>query len=135
MSAAGESDRAGDAVAIARAFWQRMGANDWKAAAELFADDFELVWPQSGERILSHEAFVAVNANYPAAGRWSFSTRQLFGGGSQAVSETLVSDGSIEAVAITFFETEAGKIRRMREFWPDPFPVPEWRLPWVTVDG
>jgi hypothetical protein len=51
-----------DAVAIATEFWRRMGDNDWHAAAELFADDFELVWPQSGERIVSREAFIAVNA-------------------------------------------------------------------------
>jgi hypothetical protein len=133
MSAAGEGWRGGEAVTVAREFWRRMGANDWQAAAELFADDFELVWPQSGERILSREAFVAVNANYPAAGRWTFSTRRLFGAGSQAVSETLVSDGTIEAVAVTFFEIEVGEIRRMREFWPDPFPVPEWRRAFVTT--
>jgi hypothetical protein len=122
------------AVEIAEEFWRRMNANDWHAATELFADDFGLVWPQSGERILSRDAFVAVNANYPAVGRWSFVTRRLFGTESQAVSETLVSDGRIEAIAITFFDTEAGRIRHMREFWPDPFPIPDWRRPWIAPD-
>lgn len=122
-----------NAVAIAAEFWRRMGENDWQAAAELFADDFELVWPQSGERIVSREAFVAVNARYPAAGRWSFVTTSLFGQDDRAVSETEISDGSIEAIAVTFFETDSECIRRMREFWPDPFPAPEWRRAFVTT--
>ncbi|MGY6709363.1 MAG: nuclear transport factor 2 family protein [Rhizobiaceae bacterium] len=122
-----------DARALAAEFWQRMNSNDWSAAADLFCDDIELVWPQSGEFIRSREAFVAVNAEYPASGRWTFSTRSLIGEGTRAVTETLVSDGVIRAVAITFFEVEAGRIRSMREFWPDSYPAPEWRRRWVST--
>jgi ketosteroid isomerase-like protein len=35
-------------------FWAAMQANDWAAATALFADDYVLYWPQSGEHI--HEA-------------------------------------------------------------------------------
>jgi len=122
-----------DARALAAEFWRRMNSNDWASAAELFSDDFELAWPQSGEFIRSREAFVAVNTEYPASGRWSFSMHRLIGEGSRAVTETLVSDGTIRATAITFFDIEAGRIHAMCEFWPDPYPAPEWRRKWVST--
>lgn len=120
-----------DARTLALEFWRRMETNDWAFAAELFADGFVLDWPQSGERIGSAENFVAVNASYPAAGRWTFVVHRLAGDEAAAVSETTVSDGAVEATAITFFEVSGDRIHRIREFWPEPYPAPEWRKAWV----
>lgn len=124
-----------DAKAVAHEFWRRMNTNDWSFAAGLFGIPFSLDWPQSGERIVSAADFIALNAAYPAAGRWTFDVIRLFGDARTAATETLVSDGGITATALTFFEVEGGRISHIREFWPDPFPAAEWRRQWVQHLG
>ena len=124
-----------DAEAVAHEFWRRMNTNDWSFAAQLFGVPFSLDWPQSRERIVSAADFVALNAAYPAAGRWTFEVIRLVGDARTAVTETIVSDAKIAATAVTFFDVEGGRIRSIREFWPDPFPAAEWRRQWVQHLG
>jgi ketosteroid isomerase-like protein len=112
-------------------FWAAMQANDWTAAAALFADNYVLHWPQSGERIRGRANFVAVNATYPAAGRWRFTVERLVVEGEQAVTDVLVSDGAVTARAITFTTVHDGRIVGQVEYWPDPFDAPAWRAAWV----
>lgn len=91
-------------------FWASMQANDWAAAAALFADDYVLHWPQSGERIYGAANFVAINSAYPAAGPWRFSVERLVVEGEQAVTDVLVSDGAVTARVITFTTVRDGRI-------------------------
>lgn len=123
---------AGDSIrAIVEDYWQRMNTNDWQAVGQLLHDDFVLDWPQSGERIRGRANFAAVNANYPAAGPWSFAVQRLIADENGAASDVLVSAPSISARVVTFFELRDGRIWRMTEFWPDPFEAAEWRKQWV----
>jgi ketosteroid isomerase-like protein len=112
-------------------FWAAMQANDWAAAAGLFADDYVLHWPQSGERIHGAANFVAVKSAYSAAGRWSFTVERLVAEGEQAVTDVVVSDGAVTARAITFTTVRDGRIAGQVEYWPDPFEAPAWRAVWV----
>ena len=118
-------------------FWAAMQANDWVAVAALFADDYVLHWPQSGERIRGGANFVAINSAYPAAGRWRFSVERLAVEGEQAVTDVVVSDGVTTARAITFTVVRDGRITGQIEYWPDPFAAPVWRAAWVehTVEA
>ena len=112
-------------------FWAAMQANDWAAAAALFADGYVLHWPQSGERIRGAANFVAVNSAYPAAGRWRFTVERLAAEGELAVTDVAVSDGVTTARAITFTTVRDGRIAGQVEYWPDPFAAPAWRAAWV----
>lgn len=112
-------------------FWAAMQANDWAAAAALFADDYILHWPQSGERIRGAANFVAINRAYPAAGPWRFTVEQLVAEGEQAVTDVVVSDGAVIARVITFTTVRHGRIAAQVEYWPDPFAAPTWRAAWV----
>lgn len=116
---------------IVSQFWVAMQANDWAAAAALFADDYVLHWPQSGERIRGAANFAAINRAYPAAGPWRFSVEQLVIEGEQAVTDVVVSDGAVTARAITFTAVSNGHIVAQVEYWPDPFDAPAWRTAWV----
>jgi ketosteroid isomerase-like protein len=115
-------------------FWAAMQANDWAAAAALFADDYVLRWPQSGEHIRGGANFVAVNANYPAAGRWTFTVERMLVEGEQAVTDVIVSDGAVTARALTFTTVRDDRIAGQVEYWPDPFEAPAWRAAWVERD-
>lgn len=112
-------------------FWAAMQANDWAAAAALFADGYVLHWPQSGERIRDAANFVAINSAYPAAGRWRFVVERLVAEGELAVTDVAVSDGVTAARAITFTTVRDGRIVGQVEYWPDPFAAPAWRAAWV----
>jgi ketosteroid isomerase-like protein len=119
---------------VVRGFWAAMETNDFFAAAEWLAEDFELRWPQSGEVMRGREAFGRVNSDYPAAGRWRFDLRRILAEGNEVVTEVSVTDGEIVATALTFHSVAGGKIARQLEYWPDPFPAPAWRAPWVELE-
>jgi len=116
-------------------FWRRMNANDWTRAAELFSEGCVVVWPQSGERIVTRSDFAALNAAYPSKGRWRFDVRRTVQQGGIVVTETTVTDGEARATALSFFETGGGGITRVIEYWPDPFPAPPWRARWVRREA
>jgi ketosteroid isomerase-like protein len=113
-----------DSIAVVRRFWALMGSNDFPAVGAVLADDFVLEWPQSRERIRGRDDFARMNAEYPAHGRWTFEIHRLFGDGAQVVSDVGVTDGVQRARAISFFTVEGGRVRRIVEFWPDPYPAP-----------
>jgi limonene-1,2-epoxide hydrolase len=116
---------------VVAAFWAAMQTNDFRAAAALLADSFVLEWPQSGERIRGRANFIAVNEQYPAAGRWQFTVQRLIADGSQVASDVSVTDGVTTGRAITFSSVQDGKIAEQVEYWPDPFEAAAWRAGWV----
>ena len=109
---------------IVQEFFARMNSNDFRAAADLLGDDFVLEWPQSQERIRGRENFIAVNAEYPAYGRWSFTINRIVGDDTEVASDVSITDGVQTARAITFSTVRAGKIVHQVEFWPEPYPAP-----------
>lgn len=110
------------AIEIVQRFWQLMATNDFHSVGAVLADDFVLDWPQSGERIRGRENYAAMNEQYPAHGRWTFTVNRIVGNDSEAVTDVSVSDGVQNARAISFFEIQDGRILKMVEYWPDPFP-------------
>lgn len=119
------------AAAVVEQYWALMATNDFNAVGVILADDFVLEWPQSNERIRGRENYAAMNAAYPAAGRWEFLVHRIVGGDGQAVSDVTVTDGSRLDRAISFFSVAYGKILRIVEFWPEPYPAPEHRRRFV----
>ena len=112
------------AVDIVRQFWTLMQSNDFAAVATVLAPDFVLEWPQTKERIRGAERFVRVNAEYPAHGRWDFAIHRIVGDERDAVSDVDITDGVLRARAISFFETADGRVRRIVEYWPEPYEPP-----------
>jgi ketosteroid isomerase-like protein len=112
------------AAEVVREFWRLMASNDFRSVAAVLAPEYVLEWPQSRERIRGAERFAAMNAEYPAHGRWLFTINRLLGTKGEAVSDVSVTDGVLQARAISFFTVANGKITRQVEFWPDPQPAP-----------
>ena len=112
------------AIEVVREFWRRMATNDFQSVSAVLSSEFVLEWPQSKERIRSAERFARMNYEYPAKGRWSFTTNRLFGNEAEVVSDVTVTDGAQIARAISFFTVSRGKITRVVEFWPEPFAAP-----------
>ncbi len=112
------------AVDIVRQFWTLMQTNDFAAVATVLAPDFVLEWPQTKERIRGADRFVRMNAEYPAHGRWQFTLHRIVGDERDAVSDVGITDGVQQARAISFFETADGRVRRIVEYWPEPYEPP-----------
>jgi ketosteroid isomerase-like protein len=112
------------AVDIVRQFWTLMQANDFAAVATVLAPDLVLEWPQTKERIRGADRFVRMNAEYPAHGRWEFTIHRIVGDERDAVSDVGITDGVQQARAISFFETADGRVRRIVEYWPEPYEPP-----------
>jgi hypothetical protein len=104
-----------------------MKTNDFRSVGSILADDFSLEWPQSSERIRGRNNFAAMNEEYPANGRWNFTVHRVVGNDREAVSDVSVTDGVQNARVISFFTVEHGKVRKMVEFWPDPYDAPDNR--------
>ncbi len=113
-----------DAVEIVREFWTRMQSNEFVSVAGVLAPGFVLEWPQTRERIRGAERFVRMNVDYPAHGRWEFTIHRIVGGDGEAVSDVSITDGRLRARAISFFETGEGQVRRIVEYWPEPYEAP-----------
>jgi len=114
---------ASGAVDLAREYWRLMATNDFDAVAAVLAPEFVLDWPQSNERIRGAERVARMNREYVAHGPWRFDIVRLFGDADAAVSEVDVSDGVQSAKAISFFTVAHGRIERIVEFWPEPYPA------------
>lgn len=120
-----------DSKQVVQQFWEAMQNNDFRRAGEFLYNEYVLEWPQSGERIRGRANFVAVNENYPAAGRWNFTIHRLIAEGDNVATEITVTDGAITGRVITFSTVQDGKIVRQTEYWPDPFEPAAWRAQWV----
>ena len=100
-----------------------MQSNDFHAVSTVLASEFVLEWPQSKERIRGAERFARMNREYPAHGAWQFTVVRLIGNEVEVVSEVEITDGVQKAKALSFFTVEGGKITRLVEYWPEPYPA------------
>lgn len=112
-------------------FWSTMATNNFYAVAQLLHDEYILEWHQSGERVRGRDNFAAINTYYPTEGKWTFHINQIVVDDDLVVSDVNVSDGKVHDRVITFSTIRDGKIWKQVEFWPEPFPAPEWRAKWV----
>ena len=101
-----------------------MATNNFDSVAAVLAPEFVLEWPQSNERIRGADRFVRMNSEYPANGLWRFTVNRVTGNEREAVSDVSITDGVQSARAISFFEVAEGRITRLVEFWPEPYPAP-----------
>lgn len=118
-------------------FWQAMNGNDWGSVADRFlAEDFVALWPLSAEVIEGREQFAHINGAFPGQGGWRFELVSLLAQNDEAVSDIRVTQPDLQVVVrvITFHRIENGLIAQQTEFWPDPYPVPDWRKGMLTVD-
>jgi hypothetical protein len=101
---------------------------------ELAADDFVDEWPQSGERIRGRENMRRLNESYEGATGTSpkMKLREIRSEGNLAVIEGTIDYGDGTPVSyVGIAELENGKLRRLREYFANPFEAPEWRRKFV----
>lgn len=118
---------------IIQDFWNAMGTNDFDFAATFLHPDFEYFMPQTNEYLAGRDMFAKLNAAYPTEGKWGFTVQSIIADGDDVVSDVKITDGRMDAHALTFHTLQDGLILRQKEFWPDTYPAPAWRAPWMKV--
>jgi len=105
---------------------------DELAAAEIFADDAVLEWPQSGERVRGKQQIVALHQASPVT--IDFETRRTIGCGDLWVTETTIRyDGARPTSAVFIMEFKDGKVVRETDYFGEPFDPPQYRSQWIEL--
>jgi hypothetical protein len=100
---------------------------------EWASDDFVQEWPQSGER-LTKAASMKINEQYSdKSGKSpSFAYKRMLGGGDTFVIEGTIDYGDgIPVSYVGIGEIRDGKVRKMTEYFANPFEAPAWRADFV----
>jgi ketosteroid isomerase-like protein len=113
--------------------WRLFEAREWEKAGQEFHDDFEAVWPHTGEVFRGRANFIAVNENFPPIGDWHIHIKRIVAEGDLVVSEIAVTHDYGLSHAASFFEMKEGRIFRLTEYWVEAGSEkpPEWRAQWV----
>ncbi|MBA4492090.1 nuclear transport factor 2 family protein [Paracoccus sp. S1E-3] len=122
---------------IVRGFWDAMRENDFTAAADRWlAPDYLGLWPQTGEVMRGPDAFARVNNAFPGQGDWRFEEISLLADGARVVTDMRITNAPLEIAVrcLSFHEIDGRHILRQTEFWPDSYPVPDWRRGLLEVD-
>jgi hypothetical protein len=138
---------------IARRYVVAASANDLDALAALRDADWQVSWPQSGERVLSTDDFRSIVDRYPGGAprteirrvvgdrdRWvvtpSNTALRIAGQGDLWWGEWSVTypDGQTY-FCIDLIELRNGLVWRETVYWATPFEAPDWRAQWVRRDS
>lgn len=109
-----------------------MATNDFVFASTLLHPDFEYYMPQTREYLKGPANFAALNTGFPADGLWQFQVADIISNSDTVVSDVTITDGTLQARAITFHTISDGLIRRQKEYWPENYSQPTWRKQWTT---
>jgi hypothetical protein len=123
-------------------YFEAGAERDFDELARMRHTEWTAEWPQSGERIPSHEADRKIHENYPgfpehelkwAAGgerRWTMSPLlpvRVSGGGDLWMGEALLTYPEGPQHAAMIFELRDGLVWRETAYWAAPFDPPAWR--------
>jgi hypothetical protein len=111
--------------------WKYGGVDEDKAH-EIYHDDAVLELPQSGERFVGKQNFLAWRRIYPA--RLEFKIRRISHGGDLWVVESLISyDGSPWMFGMSILQFRDNKVAHERIYVFEGFEAPPWRAEWAEM--
>jgi len=127
--------------------------NDLATLTRLRHRHWIVEWPQSGERVVSSDAFASIVEAYPGGrphvrvarvvgseDRWvvtpTNSVMRVAGSGDYWWSEWVMTypDGQVYH-CIDLLELREGAVYREAVYWAPPFDAPDWRAPFVQGPG
>ena len=120
------------ARAVIARYWEATSSRNFEAVRDIFADDVLVEWPQSGERVRGKDSCIKVFSSYPGGSPKLVGVRRVMGRGDLWLAEAeLEYPGPQTYFSISVFEFRDGKISHEIDWFAEPFPAPEWRMPFV----
>src|SRR5262245_16267902 len=122
---------------MARKFEEVLKTGDFAKFGQLMqeyaTDDFVEEWPQSGERLTKANAIKVGESYQQGTGKSpTLHYKRMLGGGDVFVIEGTIDYG--DGVAVSYVgigELRDGKVRKVTEYFANPFEAPAWRAPYV----
>jgi ketosteroid isomerase-like protein len=108
--------------------WAASNAGDDAGEGDIYRDDVELEYPQSGERFRGRRNVLESRGHNPAARR--FDVRRTLGSGDLWVIEYVISYDGRPVPTVSIMEFRDGKVARETQYFADPFEAPPWRARW-----
>lgn len=103
--------------------WAASDVGDFEVEHEIYRDDAELEYPQSGERLRGRRAIQESRRVQPNEKR--FTVRRIVGGGDLWVSEFVLSYDGVPSYAVSIMELRDGLVARETQYFADGFePAP-----------
>jgi hypothetical protein len=134
---------------VVRRYAAVSAASDVAGLDALRHPDWSVTWPQSGEQVLSHEAFAEIVRHYPGGtphteltrvvgteDRWlvtpSNTIVRVAGSGDFWWCEWAMTypDGG-SYLCVDLLELRDQRVLHEIVYWATPFDAPDWRAPWV----
>ena len=134
---------------MVRRYFDAVAHNDFDTMARLRDPDWHEDWPQSGERIPSHEAYRRIHEDFPlgmpkidlqelagAEDRWvmtpSMTIQRIAGSGDVWYVEGINTYGNGDVYHIAqHLRLRDGRVWRSTTYFAAPFEAPTWRAPFV----
>jgi hypothetical protein len=115
-------------VAALRRHWE-YAATDQEISHEIYHEDTVLEFPQSQERFVGKENFLAWRKMYPAV--LEFKIRRIRGRGDFWVAENSIRyDGGAWHYTCSLLEFRGEKVVRETIYITPGWDAPDWRAPW-----
>ncbi len=134
---------------LVRRYGDAVASNDFETMERLRHPDWHEDWPQSGERIPNHEAYLRIHEDFPsgmpridvqelagAEDRWvvtpSMTIQRIAGGGDVWYLEGLATypNGDLYYIA-QHLRLRDGQVWRSTTYFAAPFEAPAWRAEFV----
>jgi hypothetical protein len=134
-----------ESEALVRHYVEAVAANDFETMARLRDADWHEDWPQSGERVPSHDAYRLIHQDFPggmprieltdvagAEDRWvvtpSMTIQRIAGSGDVWTVEgtNTYTNGDLYHI-IQLLRLHDGKIKHAPTYFAPPFAAPAWR--------
>ncbi len=113
-----------DGETCMRRYWNLVARQDRNGLRDCFQPDALIFWHCTNEQF-TREEFIRANCEYP--GQWNGKMERMERCGPLIVTATRVWSGTHSFHAVSFFEIEDGRIKRLDEYWGDDGAAPEWR--------
>jgi len=115
-----------DHAQTVRDYWAAAERRAWDDFAETLSPEVVYDVPQTHERVVGRDRYLAFNRAYP--GDWHVDVRRVVADAQGAVAWTTFRVGDQEMTGVHFFLfDDAGRITRVDDFWPEPYEPPPGR--------
>lgn len=108
--------------------WAASNAGKEEVEGQIYCDDVELEYPQSGERFRGRRNVVESRGQNPSRRR--FEVRRTVGSGDLWVIEYVLFYDERAVPTVSIMEFRGGKVARETQYFADPFEAPAWRARW-----
>lgn len=112
--------------------WAASNAGDDTGEGDIYRDDVELEYPQSGEQFRGRQNVLESRGKNPAGRR--FEIRRTLGSGDLWVVEYVIFYDGRPVPTVSIMEFRDGKVAHETQYFADPFEAPAWRAPWRETE-